>query len=216
MKLLVTGFEPFGEEMVNPSELALRRLMAEGVADVELSCLVLPVVRFRAVDLAISAIERERPDAVIMLGEAGGRTAITPERVAIGVDDYRRPDNGGNWPEDEEIVPDGPAAYMSTLPVKAMVARMCAASVPAAVSNTAGTYLCNHLTYGVAHYIARRRLPVCAGFVHLPYLPEQALTKSPVPPSMALETVMHGLHAALAAVVEVLPARSASPALAGV
>src|SRR5437867_961095 len=110
-RLLITGFEPFGGESVNPSSEAARALTDTGLAGVVTSCLILPVVRFRCIDLAVEAIERQRPDLVVLLGQAGGRAQITPERVAINVDDFRQPDNAGHHPVDEPIVPGGPAAY---------------------------------------------------------------------------------------------------------
>jgi pyroglutamyl-peptidase len=205
--VLITGFEPFGGETINPSAAAARWLADESMAGASVECLVLPVARYRAVDLAIEALEQRRPDVMIMLGEAGGRTRVTPERVAINLDDYRIDDNAHNRPIDEPIVPGGPAAYFSRLPVRAMVERMRAAGAPAAISNTAGTFLCNHLSYGVLHHIAVRRLPVRAGFIHVPYLPEQAARKDTDTPSMELETMVRGLRAAVRAVLdEVVPA----------
>jgi pyroglutamyl-peptidase len=210
-RLLVTGFEPFGGERVNPSGYAAERLVRDGFSGVEASFLVLPVVRYRCIELAVEAIERERPDAVVMLGQAGGRGWITPERVAINVDDYRRPDNAGNQPVDQEIIAGGPAAHFSTLPVKQMVGGIRAAGVPASLSNTAGTFLCNHLSYGVLHHLALRRLPIRAGFVHLPYLPEQAVDKEAQVACMGLETLLLGLRAAVSVVIETV-----TPALATV
>jgi pyroglutamyl-peptidase len=213
MRLLITGFEPFAGDDVNPSALVAARLAAEGFAGATTEHLILPVVRFRCVELVVAAIEQTRPDVVVMMGQAGGRPRITPERVAINLDDYRRPDNTGNQPVDEPIVPGGPAAYFSLLPIRDMVRRMQEAGVPAAISNSAGTYLCNHLGYGVLHYIAVRRLPVSAGFVHLPCLPEQATGRSPETPSMALEVLVKGMRvgveAALAARERQTPALAA-------
>lgn len=210
-RLLITGFEPFGGESVNPSGLAARRLAEAEFTGVETRALELPVVRYRCIELVVDAIERDRPDLVVMLGQAGGRVRLTPERIAINVDDYRRPDNAGNQPADEPIVPGGPAAYFSGLPVKAMVDAVRGAGVPAALSNTAGTYLCNHVSYGVLHHVALRRLPVRAGFIHLPYLPEQAAQKEADAPSLALDDMARGLRAAIRAALE-----AAAPALAPV
>jgi pyroglutamyl-peptidase len=202
-RLLITGFEPFGGERVNPSAAAAQYLAEEGLPGTEVRSLVLPVVRYRAVELTVETIERERPDLVVMLGQANGRARITPERVAINLDDYRMPDNAGRQPHEEPIVPDGPAAYFSGLPVRAMVERMHSVGVPAAVSNTAGTFLCNHLSYGVLHHLAIRRLPVRAGFVHVPYLPEQAASKDIESASMELETLVRGLRAGIRAAIDV-------------
>ncbi len=197
-RVLVTGFEPFGGATVNPSALAAEVLAAERPGGAETVCLILPVVRYRCIDLTVATIERRPPDVVVMLGQGGGRAAITPERVAINLDDFRRPDNAGHHPIEEPIVPGGPAAYFASLPVRAMVREMQAAGVPAAVSTTAGTYICNHLSYGVLHHLALRRLPVRAGLIHLPYLPEQVTGMATEAPSMALETMLRGLRAAIA------------------
>ncbi len=196
-RVLITGFEPFGGAPVNPSALAAEILAAERPGGAEIVSLILPVVRYRCIDLTVAAIERRPPDLVVMLGQGGGRAAITPERVAINLDDYRQPDNAGHHPIEEPIVPGGPAAYFATLPVRAMAREMQAAGVPAAVSNSAGTYVCNHLSYGVLHHLALRRLPVRAGLIHLPYLPEQVTGMTLETPSMALETMLRGLRAAL-------------------
>jgi pyroglutamyl-peptidase len=198
-RLLITGFEPFGGERVNPSAVAAQRLACEDFPGVEVSHLVLPVVRFRCIELVVDAVERARPDVVVMLGQAGSRPWLTPERVAIKLDDYRIPDNAGGQPVEEPIVPGGPAAYFSTLPVKDMVRCIQAAGVPAAVSNTAGTFLCNHVSYGVLHHLSVRRLPVTAGFIHLPLLPDQAAAKGTPAPCMSIDTMVHGLGAGIAA-----------------
>lgn len=199
-RLLLTGFEPFGGDAVNPAHEAGHRLAREQVAGADLHYLCLPVVRYEAVAVALKEMLRLRPDAVISLGQAGSRARITPERIAINVDDFRIPDNAGNQPRDEPQVRDGPAAYFTTLPVRAMTDAIVAAGVPAAVSNTAGTFLCNHVAYGLLHAIATGGLPVRAGFVHLPLLPEQAAARPVETPSMTLETMMAGLRAMLAVV----------------
>ena len=214
MRLLITGFEPFGGESINPSSLAAQRLAEEGFAGVEASWLVLPVVRYRCGERVVETIERGRPEVVVMLGQAGGRMRVTPERVAINVDDFRRPDNAGNQPVDEPHLLGGPAAYFSGLPVKEMVRRMREAGVPAAVSNTAGTYLCNHVSYGVLHAIATRGWPIRAGFIHVPYVPAQAAEKELDAPSLSLDTLVRGLRAALPAALEM--AALAPPTAAGV
>jgi pyroglutamyl-peptidase len=143
---------------------------------------------------------------VVMLGQAGSRPWITPERVALNIDDFRMPDHAGNQPQDEPIVPGGPAAYLSTLPVKAMVQAMTAEGVPAVLSNTAGTYLCNHVSYGVLHHLAVRRLATRAGFIHLPFLPEQAAGKDAQVPCLGADTMLAGLRAAVTAALAGVPA----------
>lgn len=208
-RVLITGFEPFGGAAVNPSALAAELLAAERPGGAETVCLILPVVRYRCIDLTVAAIERRPPDVVVMLGQGSGRLAITPERVAINLDDFRDPDNAGHHPIEEPIVPGGPAAYFTTLPVRAMVREMQVAGVPAAVSNTAGTYICNHLSYGVLHHLALRRLPVRAGFIYLPYLPEQVAGLTTPTPSMALDTMVRGLRVAIeCALAAAVPTRA--------
>jgi len=135
------------------------------------------------------------PDAVIAMGQATGRTDVTPERVAINVSDARIPDNGGNQPKDEPIRADGPAAYFSTLPVREMIAAMKEAGVPASLSNTAGTFVCNHLMYGLLDHLARTGRHIPAGFIHIPATPAQAVERPS--PSLPPETVTKGLLAAI-------------------
>jgi len=151
--VLVTGFEPFGGERTNPSWDIVERL-PDTIAGLRVAKLRVPCEFRRAIEVAAVAIEKHEPSLVICLGQAGGRSRIGVERVAVNVDDARAPDNAGAQPIDEPIAADGPPAYFSTLPVKAMVAAMRAAGVPAELSNTAGTYVCNHLMYGVLHLIA--------------------------------------------------------------
>ena len=190
MKILISAFEPFGEENVNASLEALRRLRApEGC---ELIKIVLPTLFGEASELLLDALRREKPDAVISLGQAGGRKAITPERVAINCMDARIPDNAGRQPADEAILPGAPAAYFSTLPLKAMVEAAQRAGAEAAVSNSAGTFVCNELMYRLLHAVSAEELPVRAGFVHVPCLPEQLPGAS-----MPLETIVAGLEAML-------------------
>jgi pyroglutamyl-peptidase len=201
-RVLITGFEPFGGEPVNPAQLAGERLADEGVAGAELAYLHLPVVRYAAVERVLDALRSRPYDAVMMLGQAGGRTRVTPERIATNVDDFRIPDNAGNQPRGERQVPDGPDAYLCTLPVAEMAAAMRSVGVPAAISNSAGTFLCNHVTYGVLHGVRRLGLATAAGFVHLPYLPEQVARRDQDAGSMGLTTMVQGLRAGLRAVLD--------------
>lgn len=195
MKALVTGFEPFGGDSLNPSFEALAQLPAR-LARLTIETGVLPC-RFGA---AIAALEKAivdtKPDIVLSVGLAGGRSELSLERVAINVDDARIADNGGNQPVDQPIITGGPAAYFATLPIKAAVAAMREAGLPASVSSTAGTFVCNHVFYGLMHLVATRFARVRAGFLHVPYLPSQA-ARLPGTPSMALDQVVRGIELTL-------------------
>ena len=195
MKALVTGFDPFGGETVNPSLEAIRRL-APQLGALRVVTQRLPAEFGASLPMLFAAIERENPDIVLCLGEAGSRTELSPERVAINVQDARIRDNAGDQPVDLPVVPGGPAAYFTTLPIKAATAAMRAAGVPVAVSNTAGTFVCNHVFYGLMHYAATRRARFRGGFMHVPYLPEQAAFH-PKAPSMAVETILRGVEITL-------------------
>lgn len=197
MKLLLTAFEPFGGQTINASQETARALRDESFQGVELELLELPVERFKAIDMALEAIVQHRPDIIVMLGEAGGRSRITPERVAINVDDFPIPDNAGDMPQGEPISPTGPAAYFSTLPVAAIVAALQAADIPAAISNTAGTYLCNRLFYSVQHHLHEEGTPLPAGFIHVPHFPEQRLEDDEPGASLPRETVVKAVRIAI-------------------
>lgn len=203
MNVLLTGFEPFDRETVNPSWEAVRALdgWCQGGAVVHarrIPCVF--GVALRALD---AAIEELQPQLVVGVGQAGGRSELMPERVAINVDDGRIGDNAGHQPIDQPVVAGAPAAYFSTLPIKAMVRDLRAAGIPAAVSNSAGTFVCNHLFFGLMHRAATRPVPgMRAGFIHVPYLPEQA-ARLPGQPSMALATLVAGLRVAVATALAV-------------
>ncbi|MCP1413355.1 pyroglutamyl-peptidase I [Paenarthrobacter sp. A20] len=190
--ILLTGFEPFGNEDINPSWLAVRRardiLRAEGL-DVE--ALELPCVFGESAVTLSQAIGTFNPDLVICAGLAGGRSRISLERVAINIDDARIPDNKGRKPVDEEVVPGGPVAYFATLPIKAALRDLRIAGIKAEVSQSAGTYVCNHIFYALMHFLASRP-SVRGGFVHVPCLPEQVSTEGDTP-SMPLESMAEGL-----------------------
>lgn len=199
MKLLLTGFEPFGGESVNPALEAVR-LVAQEIAGWEIVKLKVPTVFGASVDTVAEAIRREKPDAVLCIGQAGGRCDLTPERVAINIDDARIADNAGNQPIDEPVAGDGPAAYFATLPVKAMAAAIREAGLPASVSNTAGTFVCNHLMYGVLHLLAKEYPAVRGGFMHVPFAPEQVASRPA--PSMAVRDIARGIEAAIRAIAQ--------------
>lgn len=177
MKILVTGFDPFAGEKVNPS-LELLKSLPDTLAGADIVKASIPVVFQESAKALEQAISVHQPDVVVCLGQAGGRTAITPERVAINQDDAIIPDNASNQPIDMTIREDGAPAYFTTLPIKAMVAAMQEAGIPATVSNTAGTYVCNHLMYNALYLADKKFLNMKAGFIHIPFLPEQVVTKS--------------------------------------
>lgn len=197
--LLVTGFEPFGGEPVNPSWLLAQALHGQRIGGAPVVALQLPCVFGQALQVLDAALARERPQLVLALGQAAGRSDFSVERVAINVDDARIADNAGAQPVDQPVLAGGPAAYFSTLPIKAIVAALRGAGVPAAVSQSAGTFVCNHVFYGLMHRL-QGRPGVRGGFVHLPLLPEQAARQglAATPPSMALDTMVAGLRLALA------------------
>jgi len=195
-KVLLTGFDPFGGSDVNPAWEAVKSFESKAVAGVDLVIQMIPTVFHKSIQTLEATIAREKPDIVICVGQAGGRTDITVERVAINVDDARIPDNEGNQPIDVPIYAEGPAAYWSTLPIKAIVNNLRKAGIPASVSQTAGTFVCNHLFYGLAHLIATKYPRVRGGFIHIPYLPQQAALL-PNAPSMGVEQVIQALEVAV-------------------
>lgn len=196
MKALVTGFEPFGGDRVNPSFEALR-LLPVRLGALDIATAALPVVYGAALPALREAIAAAAADIVLSVGLAGGRAELSLERIAINIDDARIPDNGGNRPIDRPVVAGGPAAYFATLPIKAAAAALREAGLPAAVSNTAGTFLCNHVFYGLMHVAAHGTRPFRGGFLHVPYLPSQA-ARQPGTPSMALEQIVEGIEIILA------------------
>ncbi|MCQ4208897.1 pyroglutamyl-peptidase I [Streptomyces longispororuber] len=194
-RVLLTGFEPFGGEAVNPSWQAASLVAAEPPDGVSVTAVQLPCVFGESVAALRRAVAEARPDLVVCLGQAGGRPGVTVERVALNVDDARIPDNAGAQPIDEPVVPGGPAAYFSSLPVKACVAAMRSAGVPAALSNTAGTFVCNHVAYGLAHLLATELPGVRGGFVHVPWAPAQV--PDGTAPALPPEVVAVGVRALL-------------------
>ena len=203
--ILLTGFEPFGGESTNPSWSAAReaaaRLRAEGL---EVQAVELPCVFGDAVRALEAALEQYHPDLVICAGQAGGRSRVSLERIAINCDDARIPDNAGNAPVDQPVVAGGPAAYFSTLPVKAALADLLAAGIPAEVSQTAGTYVCNHVFYSACHFLA----PLPVGLIHVPYAPAQTIAR-PGTPAMAIEGTIEAIRIAAAVAIASLPPEGA-------
>lgn len=200
MKLLLTAFDPFGGETVNPAQEAVK-MVSSRVGNVEVIKCVVPTVFGKSIETVAAAIEDCRPDAVLCIGQAGGRADLTPERIAINLDDASIADNEGNRPVDTPIFPDGKPAYFSTLPVKAMVAAIRAAGIPASLSNTAGTFVCNHLMYGVLYTLEKYYPGVRGGFLHVPYIPSQVTGGRGIP-SISAADIVRGLEAAIAAIGE--------------
>lgn len=199
MKILVTGFDPFGGEKINPALEAVKRISPK-ISGADVISLEIPTVFFRSLERIEKAIDEYQPDVCLSIGQAGGRFELTIERVGINVDDARIPDNAGNQSIDTAIFKEGPVAYFSNLPIKAMVENIKSRGIPASVSNTAGTFVCNHVLYGVRHLCTVKYPHIRSGFIHIPYLPEQVLDKRGVP-SMSLDTIIAGIEAAIEAII---------------
>ncbi len=197
--VLVTGFTPFAGEESNPSWEIVKEL-PDSIAGYRIEKLNVPTEFGKAIDVASKAIDKFQPKVVLCFGQAGGRSRMSVERVAINVDDARIADNAGKQLIDEPIRRNAPAAYFCTVPVKAMVANMVRAGVPAEVSNSAGTFVCNHLIYGVLHHIATQGYAMRAGFVHVPYMETQILNRADTA-AMSLATMINGAKAAIIAAV---------------
>ncbi len=198
-RVLVTGFTPFGGESTNPSWEIVKAL-PDSIGSYRIEKLRVPTEFDKAIDVAAAAIDKLQPQVVLCFGQAGGRSRMSVERVAINVDDARIADNAGKQVIDQPIRRNAPAAYFCTVPVKAMVAGMSRANVPAEVSNSAGTFVCNHLIYGVLHHIASNSYSMRAGFIHVPFL-ESQIVERPDTPSLSLPTMIAGAKAAIMAAV---------------
>ncbi|WP_315906026.1 pyroglutamyl-peptidase I [Priestia koreensis] len=192
--ILLTGFEPFDGEEINPSLEAVKQLHQTQVAGHTVISKSLPTVFHQSISLLQTYIDELEPSVVICVGQAGGRDRISIERVAINIDDARIPDNEGQQPIDQPIVDGGPVGYWSSLPIKAIVRDLTTKGIPGHISHTAGTYVCNHLFYGLMHYITDK--DVKGGFIHIPFIPEQAV-RYPGKPSMSLEMIVAGLQSAV-------------------
>lgn len=200
MKILLTAFDPFAGEATNPALEAVKLISGDNL-DAEITKLEVPTVFGKSIQLVQEKMRAEKPDVVLCVGQAGGRFALTPERIAINIEDARIPDNEGNQPVDTKIFADGADAYFSNLPIKAIVQEIKKAGLPAAVSNTAGTFVCNHLMYGVLYTIAKNSLKIKGGFLHVPFLPEQVVARTNMP-SMSLADIVCGIELALKAIIE--------------
>ena len=190
-KLLITGFDPFGGENINPSWEAVKEL-PDHIGDWQITKMEIPTVFGAAADQVIAAAEGLQPNAILCIGQAGGRAAVTPEVVAINLQEARIPDNLGSQPMNIPVVKGGPAAYFATVPVREMVQTIRAASIPAALSYSAGTFVCNDVLYRLLHHFDGTATQ--AGFIHVPYLPQQAKENQP---SLPQEKIVEALQLAI-------------------
>ena len=190
-KLLITGFDPFGGEKINPAWEAVK-LLADHIGEYELYKMEIPTVFGLAAQRVLEKAGAVQPDVILCIGQAGGRAAVTPERIGVNIRDARIPDNAGNQPRGEFCVPAGPAAYFATVPVIDMEEAVRAAGLPATVSNSAGAFVCNDVLYTLLHHYAGTDVKV--GFIHVPYLPEQGN------PNLPLEDTVKALAAAIEAI----------------
>ena len=198
MNILVAAFEPFDCQVLNPALEALRQLPHE-IGKHKLTKLELPTVFYEANDVLIQCVQQKDIDAILTIGQAGGRSALTPERVAINIDDARIPDNKGQQPIDTPIQQDGAPAYFSNMPVKRMTAAIQQSGVEAKLSNTAGTFVCNHIFYQSGYLQATQYPQLLFGFIHVPYISEQCNVQTATP-SLSLATIVTGLTAAITAI----------------
>ena len=200
MKILVTGFDPFNNDIINPSIEAVR-LLPNFINEVEIIKIEVPTVFFKSLNIIEEAIIKYQPDVILSIGQAGGRSDISIERIGINIDDAKIVDNENNQIIDDKIFVDGPDAYFTTLPIKAMVENIKKYGIPSSISNSAGTFVCNHVTYGVAHLLATKYANKRSGFIHIPYLPSQTLMFSNVA-SMELNTIVKAIICAIHAIIE--------------
>jgi pyroglutamyl-peptidase len=205
-KILLTGFEAYGHTPDNPAESVARLLDGRLIHDSTVVARVVPNVFFECIDFVQTSIAEVEPEIVVMMGEYGGRATITVERIAQNLNDstrYELADNNGCALQGKATIPGGPVAYYSTLPIRAMVKAMRESGIPSDISDAPGTFCCNHLMYGVLHYVSSNELPIRTGWIHLPHLPNvAALPENLGAPSMSVETSAAGVEIGLRAVLE--------------
>ncbi len=197
MKCMITGFEPFGNETINPSWEAVQALPDE-IEGIEVIKCCLPTTFYRSKEVLYAKLKEVQPDLVICVGQAGGRDTISIEKVAINYMDARIADNSGNQPVDVCICEEGPDAYFTTLPLRKMVSHLRACEIPATISYSAGTFVCNYIMYAALDYMHHSSCPVPAGFIHVPFAPSQGLERNV--PTMSLPLIQEGLREAIRAI----------------
>lgn len=202
MRIMLTGFEPFGGSSVNPSEKVALALDQQIIAGARISSTILPVDWEKAPACLVSTLQNDQPDAVLCLGEASGRNSISIERVALNLLDFRIPDNTGATIIDHPVIAGGPIAYFSTLPVRGIVTAIQGAGIPAELSLTAGSYLCNQVFYTLMHFSSSSGRPTAAGFIHTPCLPEQAAARPAPLPSMDLQTILTAIRVSIEVIAQ--------------
>lgn len=200
MKILITGFDPFENETINPAWESIK-LLPSIINKAEIIKLQLPTIFNDSIKILLDGIKKFKPEIVLCIGQAGKRFDITVERVAINLNDARIKDNKGNQPIDTKIYENGNAAYFSSLPIKTMVEYIKKKNIPASVSNSAGTFVCNHIMYGLLYNIDKYSIAKKGGFIHIPYIPKQVMDK-PNTPSMDINLIVKGLEAAIKAIIE--------------
>lgn len=198
MKILVTAFEPFGGQKVNPT-MEVLKLLKNPIGEKQIIKQELPTAFYQSNQAVWKAMDIHKPDVVLSLGQSGGRNSIGIERVAININDTKMADNIGQSPEDEPIFEDGQTAYFSTLPIKKILSEIKENKIPAEISNSAGTYVCNHVMYSVLYKIHKEGLDTKAGFIHVPFIPEQVI-ESPTRPSMSLQDMVKAIEVACKAI----------------
>lgn len=201
MKVLITGFDPFGGADINPAYEAVKMLPNQ-IKKAEIIKMEIPTVFIKGGEVLERAICEHRPDVVICVGQAGGRSDISVEKVAINLMEARIPDNEGNQPLDQKVWEDGQNAYFATIPVKAMAGKLKAGGIPSSVSYTAGTFVCNDIMYRLLYLAEKQHQGIRGGFIHVPYLPEQAVNLPAGTPTMAAEMIAKGLELAIEAIIE--------------
>lgn len=201
MKILVTGFDPFGGEEVNPAYEAVK-LLPDKIAGSDIIKVEIPTVFSKSTIVTEEAIKEHKPDIVLNVGQAGGRSSITVEKVAINLAEARIPDNEGEQPLDEKLREDGETAYFATIPVKAMVKNIRDHGIPANISYTAGTYVCNSIMYNVLYMTSKKYTNIRAGFIHVPFATEQVADKPEGVPSMSVETIAKAIEYAIEAIIK--------------